>query len=133
MNFRNRLTQFMYGRYGADQLSRLYSGIALGCFVVYLFVHVPVIYLAGLILLIYSMYRTFSKNITKMSAQNQKYLNWRYQLAVKRDRLKKRFAQRKDYRFYKCPDCRQRVRVPRGHGRIAITCPKCRTEFVRKS
>ena len=84
-------------------------------------------------LLIYCYYRMFSKNITKMSAQNQKYLNWRYGLAVKRQKTKTHMEQRKIYHFYKCPQCRQKVRVPKGHGKICITCPKCKMEFVRKS
>jgi uncharacterized paraquat-inducible protein A len=52
---------------------------------------------------------------------------------VKKDRRKKEWAQRKTYAFFRCPKCRQRVRVPKGRGRICITCPKCRTEFTRRS
>jgi len=42
-------------------------------------------------------------------------------------------AQTRDYRFYKCPTCKQEVRVPKGHGKIEITCPKCREKFIRRS
>ena len=131
--FRERMTRFMYGRYGNDQLSRFYLGLALGCFVVYVFTRLKLVYLAGLALLVYGTYRSFSRDITKMSAQNQKYLTWRYQKAVKFQNAKKHWAQRKEYCFFKCPKCRQKVRVPRGRGRIAITCPKCSAEFVKKS
>lgn len=131
--FRERMTRFMYGRYGNDQLSKLYLGLAMVCLIVNLFTRLTVFYLAGLLLLIYGIYRSFSRNIAKMSAQNQKYLNWRYQRIAKYNNSKKHWAQRKEYRFYKCPGCRQKVRVPRGRGRIAITCPKCRTEFIKKS
>ena len=44
--------------------------------------------------------------------------------------MKKRWAQRGTYRFFKCPQCRQIVRVPKGRGKICITCPKCKTEFM---
>ena len=47
--------------------------------------------------------------------------------------MKKRWAQRGTYRFFKCPQCRQTVRVPKGRGKICITCPKCKTEFIKKS
>lgn len=74
-----------------------------------------------------------NKNAATMSALGQKYLIWRYRQTVKRANAKKHWAQRKEYRFYKCPGCGQKVRVPRGRGRIAITCPKCRKEFIKKS
>ncbi len=131
--FRERMTRFMYGRYGSDQLSRVYLGAALACLVLDLFTRLQIFYLAGIVLLIYGMYRSFSRNISKMSAQNQKYLTWRYQRTVKYSNAKKHWAQRKEYRFYKCPGCQQKVRVPRGRGKIAITCPKCSIEFIKKS
>lgn len=123
----------MYGRYGNDQLSRVYLGITLVLLVLSLFTHWTIFYIAGIVLLIYCYYRMFSKNITRMSAQNQKYLNFRYGLAVKRQKVKTRMQQRRVYHFYKCPQCKQKVRVPKGHGKICITCPKCRAEFIRKS
>ena len=66
-------------------------------------------------------------------AQKQKYLNCRYGLAVKHQKTNTHMEQRKIYHFYKCPQCSQKVRVPKGHGKICITCPKCKMEFVRKS
>ena len=107
---REKIQRFMIGRYGADELAKAQSA-----------------------LMIYSTWRMFSKNISARYAENQKYLNYRYQMAVKWDRFKKHLAQRKNYRFYKCPQCKQKVRVPKGRGKICITCPKCRTEFVKKS
>lgn len=131
--FRERMARFMYGRYGNDQLSKLYLGLALVCLVLNLLTGLTLFYVAGILFMGYGIYRSFSKNIAKMSAQNQKYLNWRYQRIVKYNNEKKHWAQRKEYRFYKCPGCKQKVRVPRGRGKIAITCPKCRHEFIKKS
>lgn len=131
--FRERMARFMYGRYGNDQLSKLYLGLALVCLVLNLLTRLTLFYVAGILFMGYGIYRSFSKNIAKMSAQNQKYLNWRYQRIVKYNNEKKHWAQRKEYRFYKCPSCKQKVRVPRGRGKIAITCPKCRHEFIKKS
>lgn len=131
--FRERMARFMYGRYGNDQLSKLYLGLALVCLVLNLLTRLTLFYVAGILFMGYGIYRSFSKNIAKMSAQNQKYLNWRYQRIVKYNNEKKHWAQRKEYRFYKCPGCKQKVRVPRGRGKIAITCPKCRHEFIKKS
>lgn len=135
---REKLQRFMMGRYGADELGKALNVVALVCLVIAMFVSkIPVLYIllynAGLLLLIYNCYRMFSKNVSKRYAENQKYRNFRYRMVTKWDATKKRFAQRKTYRFFRCPDCKQRVRVPRGRGKICITCPKCKREFIKKS
>lgn len=130
---KQKFQQFMTGRYGVDQLSRLLLGISVVFCVLSLFSRWNLFYLLALALLSYTYYRMFSRNVSKRYAENQKFLNARYRLAVKRDQQKRQFAQRKEYRFYRCPGCRQKVRVPRGKGRISISCPKCRTEFIKKS
>lgn len=133
MRMRERMQGFMAGRYGTDQLSKLILWISLACLAVSMFTRMNVFYILGLVLLIYTYYRMFSRNVAKRYAENQKYLNWRYGFAVRRNKRKVHWEQRKIYRFYKCPQCRQKVRVPKGKGKVAITCPKCRMEFVRKS
>ncbi len=133
MRMRERMQGFMAGRYGTDQLSKLILWISLVCLAVSMFTRLNVFYILGLVLLIYTYYRMFSRNVAKRYAENQKYLNWRYGFAVRRNKRKVHWEQRKIYRFYKCPQCRQKVRVPKGKGKVAITCPKCRMEFVRKS
>lgn len=134
---RERFQRFMTGRYGADEFSRVLSGVAVVCLVAAMFAgalpFLGIFYWIGLGLMVYSWYRMFSRNVSKRCEENQKFLNWRYRMAAKRDAAKTRFAQRGIYRFYKCPGCRQRVRVPRGRGKICITCPKCHREFIRKS
>lgn len=123
----------MAGRYGADQLSRLFLFISLLLMIISMFIRIPIFYFAAILILVYTYFRIFSRNIQKRYEENQRYLNWKYRLVVKKDRKKQQFAQRNIYRFYKCPSCKQKVRVPRGKGKICITCPKCRTEFVKKS
>lgn len=130
---KEKFRRFMMGRYGADELSRAQSMVALILLFISMFSRLGIFYWMAIALIIYSTWRMFSRNVSKRYEENQKFLNYRYQLIVKKDRLKKHFQQRKIYRFYKCPQCRQKVRVPKGRGKICITCPKCRTEFVRKS
>ena len=81
----------------------------------------------------YEYYRMMSRRIEQRYAENQKYLNGRYRLVVYWNREWEHFKQRRDYRFYRCPSCKQKVRVPKGKGRICITCPKCKEEFIKKS
>lgn len=130
---REKMARFMAGRYGVDQLNKIYLGITLVLLVLSMITRLSIFYVAGIALLVYTYYRMFSRNVSKMYAQNQRFLNARYRLAVKRSQRKKQWEQRKIYRFYICPGCRQKVRVPKGKGKIVITCPKCRMEFMRKS
>jgi hypothetical protein len=130
---REKLQRFMTGRYGTDQLSWVYLVITMILIVTSMFTHLGAFYWIALLLLCYTYYRMMSRNIPKMYAQNQKLLNMRYRIAAKWDAYKKRWAQRKEYHFYKCPSCKQRVRVPRGKGKICITCPRCKNDFVKKS
>lgn len=134
---REKLQRFMTGRYGADELGRTLNIVVLVSLVVSMFSGLlpvlSVFYWFGLALMIYNCFRMFSKNVSKRYEENQRYLSRRYKAVVKRDQWKKRFAQRDTYRFFKCPGCRQRVRVPKGRGKICITCPKCRREFIRRS
>ena len=125
----------MIGRYGADELSRFCSVAVMGLLILSLFrkLGLGYLYWVALALLIYSTWRMLSRNISKRYEENQKFLNWKFKMTQKTDKIRKRWQQRKIYRFFKCPQCKQTVRVPKGHGKICITCPKCRTEFVKKS
>ena len=123
----------MAGRYGVDELSKFLNIVLLVLLVLSIFIRSGILYLLALGILIYSYFRMFSRNISKRYEENQKFVNFRYRNVVKWNNFKKRFAQRKEYRYYHCPQCKQTVRVPRGRGKICITCPKCRTEFVKKS
>lgn len=130
---REKFQRFMSGRYGADELSKVFNVAVLVLLVLSLVTRYDIFYWLGIVLMIYSLWRMFSKNVTKRYEENQRFLIFRDQAAVKRANLKKRWSQRGVYRFYKCPQCKQTVRVPKGKGKICITCPKCRTEFIKKS
>lgn len=130
---REKFMRFMQGRNGVDELSKALNVVVLVLLVISLFTGWGILYAIALLLIIYMYFRVFSKNIPKRYAENQKYRNFRYDMTIKWNNKKKEWAQRKVYRFYRCPICKQKVRVPRGRGRICITCPKCRTEFVKRS
>ncbi len=128
-----KMQQFMVGRYGADELGRFISVSTLVCLLLSLFTKWGILYWIGLFLIFYTYFRMFSKNVSKRYQENQKFLTLRYKVVAKWSLMKKHFSERKMYRFFKCPQCKQKVRVPKGRGKICITCPKCRTEFVKKS
>ncbi len=128
-----KFTRFMQGRNGVDDLSKFLNTAVLVILIISCFVFNEILFPAALVLMGYNYFRIFSKNVPKRYEENQRFRNFRYDFAVKRDRRKKEWEQRKIYRFFRCPMCKQRVRVPKGRGKICITCPKCKAEFVKKS
>ena len=129
----SKMQQMMVGRNGVDELGRFVSTLTMVCLVLSLFTKEGIFYWSGILLIIYSYFRMFSKNVPKRYAENQKFLTWRYKMIAKWNLMKKHGAESKTHRFFKCPQCKQKVRVPKGRGKICITCPKCKTEFVKKS
>lgn len=130
---KEKMMRFMQGRYGADQFSRFLLGVMLVCMVLSFFIKSNIwsILMGGL--LIYSYFRMFSRNIPARYAENQKYLQLTAKFRNKWAVWKRDMNTRKTHHIYRCPSCKQKIRVPRGRGKIAIRCPKCSTEFIKKS
>ena len=131
--FRQKVMQFMQGRYGADQFSRFLIYLSLILLVITLFCRNNFIYYIAVIVLFYSYFRMLSRNISRRYAENQKYLSLRYKVAGRFNWIRLRIKDSKTHRIFKCPSCSQKIRVPKGKGRISIKCPKCRIEFIKKT
>ena len=132
-SFKDKMARFMYGRYGMDQLSRNLSLICLVLLIVTMFVRNNVIYMIALVGIVYTYYRVFSRNISRRSEENEKYLKFHYKVVGKLNKIKFRITDSKTHRIFRCPSCSQKIRVPRGKGKISIKCPKCRIEFIKKT
>lgn len=117
--------RFMQGRYGTDKLNTaiLVSGL-IAC-LLSMFIRLPmlnwILTLLSYVLMGWAIFRSLSRNTYKRYQENRKYL-----------RFVERFKDR-EHKYFDCPRCRQPVRVPRGKGKISITCPKCAEKFIRKS
>ncbi len=129
MNFFHKigdgLRRFMAGRYGSDKLNIaiLTAGVVISILAVFIPL-APIKLLLMLLcygLMIIAIFRMLSRQTYKRYQENRKYLQ-----------LLERFRDR-EHRYYDCPRCRQQVRVPRGKGKISITCPKCKEKFVKKT
>lgn len=129
---REKIVRFMQGRYGNDRLGQAMLMAALACVVLSLF-RIPFISTIGLAILVLTYYRMFSRQIAKRAAENQKYMQLEWKVRAKLQKKKQSLAQRRTHRIYKCPNCKQKIRVPRNRGRIAISCRKCGTEFIRRT
>lgn len=132
IDMREKLQRFMWGRYGNDRLNQFLMVCAMVLFLLSLFIRGP-LYLLAVIVMVYVYFRMFSRNIAKRTAENQWYLKREWQVKNFLSKKKKEFAQRKEFHIYRCPNCKQKIRVPRGRGRIAIRCRKCNHEFIKKS
>ncbi len=119
------MRNFMVGRYGTDKLNTAILGAGLIACVITMFTKNKlfdlILALIAYGFMFWALSRTFSRNTYKRYQENRKFL----QLM---DWIKDR-----QHRYYNCPRCRQVVRVPRGKGKIAITCPKCRKKFIKKT
>ena len=109
----------MYGRYGTDTLNLvlLIAGLVVA-FIAQLTRFWPLTFVAYA-LYIYAIFRMLSRN----TAPLQKWFRIR----------KTAFRERKQYKYFKCPNCRQQLRAPRGRGKIRVTCQRCRKEFNQKT
>jgi len=123
----------MTGRYGPDQLN---AALLFGTILFYLLEAVTgigwLVFIAYF-LLILSFYRMMSRNIPRRRAENDRFLRYWWPVRQKLKGFFQRLKQRRDYRFFRCPACGNMLRVPRGKGRIMITCPKCGERFQKKS
>ena len=131
--FRERLAVFMQGRYGMDQLGKVLTFGTMIILLLSMILHVNLLYIVGIIVLIISYFRIFSRNIGKRYEENQKFLNWRYKVVCKKSKIMTRIKDRRTNSIFNCPNCNQKIRVPKGKGKICIKCPKCRIEFIKKT
>ena len=121
------LRRFMYGRYGTDKLNMALLVAALVLLILgglgskYLAPWLSVLNLLAYVPLIWSIIRSFSRNIEGRRRENTAFL-----------RFFTRLKDRKN-RYFTCPRCKQAVRVPRGRGRINIRCPRCGEQFIKKT
>jgi len=126
-----RFQTFMYGRYGVDQLSKHLNFAALAVLLVSLFI--PELYLLALALMVWSTFRIYSRNLYSRQRELLQYQNIVAKLRRRIKLYKSRFRDRKTHRFFRCPGCKEYLRVPKGRGEVHITCPRCRHEIVRKT
>lgn len=129
---REKFSRFMIGRYGNDRLNQVIMIVAMIALVISFF-GPKIFYLFSLLCLVVVYFRMFSRNIYKRSMENNKYLQWEYKVKQFFAKKKREMQQTKTHHIYRCPSCKQKIRVPRGKGRIEIRCPKCGQTFIKKS
>ena len=137
MGFLNRIraafSRFMSGRYGTDQLNTSMLWTALIMSIIGSVAKVGLITLMADALLLLMFFRMFSKNRYKRQHENQVYLQRTYKVTQAVSEWMNRVKNSKKYRYFTCPKCKKRLRVPRGVGSITITCKGCGNKFDKKA
>ena len=124
--FKKKLYDVMQGRNGVDDLGRVIFIISLVLYVLSGFLRNGFLQLLSLIGLIYTMYRTFSRDLQSRREENRKYLQFL-------NLQKMRFEMRKEYRIFKCKGCGRNIRVPKGKGKVETTCPLCGRKEIHRT
>ena len=125
------MARFMYGRNGTDQLNWAILILYLALWVVRTLVSALRIPYAAMIvdilmflLAVILLWRTFSRNLPKRRAENQRFINWWWPIKSRFTAARARRAD-KAHKYFTCKNCKTICRVPAGKGKIVITCPKC--------
>lgn len=124
------IRRFMQGRYGSDALTLFLMCVGIGLNIVSMFV--PFLSFLALAIFVFAVWRMLSRNIYARQKENAAYLRGWQRVKNFFSGFKPR-ADAKTHRHYKCPECRQEVRVPKGKGKILITCPRCGKKFEKKT
>lgn len=128
--FSESMRRFLYGRNRVDQLNifLLVAALALSVLSVILSRFGPVCAIIGLVvnlgsyvLLFWYLFRFLSRNLEQRALENRRFLTWKSRITDRNNR------------YYRCPNCKQTVRVPKGRGKICIKCPKCSEKFIKKT
>lgn len=130
---RQALARFMMGRHGADNLGMFTLLTGLVCSLLGSFTRVGILSVIGLTLYIITLFRMFSRNHEKRVAENRKYIELTSGWKTKIRQFTRRMKNRKDYRYFKCPNCKVLLRMKRGSGEKDITCVRCGHQFRQKS
>lgn len=121
-----KIQRFMQGRNGVDELNRFLLYLVLALYVLSVILRSGILYYISFVGLIYSLYRALSKKLYVRREENRKFVTWLETTRIKME-------QRKDYKIFKCKGCGRNIRVPRGKGKIEVTCPMCGRKTIHRT
>lgn len=130
---KNGIGRFMTGRHGPDPLGvfTLFLGLILS--IINMFVGNIILSLISVAMLIFTIFRMFSRNNEARMRENQKFVQFTGKTKIKTTQFFKRLKYRKDYKYFKCPNCKVLMRLKRGCGDKQITCSRCGHQFSQKA
>ncbi|MGE4352683.1 MAG: hypothetical protein AB7D36_01180 [Oscillospiraceae bacterium] len=129
----NKIYQFMSGRNGNDRLGLAMLIAALILNIVFRFTGIYLLGIIAMAMVVLVVFRMFSRNVQKRQEENRRFVSLWSDAKKRFSDWRTRKVQSKNYKFFTCPGCKNKLRVPRGKGKIQITCPKCGQRFNGKS
>ena len=132
-DWQRKMMEWLRGRQGPDDLAVFCTNLAIVIVVINLFARVSLLGWIALALIAYSMFRIQSKNLGSRARENEAFLKALGPARPWVQNPRAAWAELRTYKHVKCRSCRQRVRVPRGKGRLRVTCPRCKTKFEVRS
>lgn len=128
-NLKELLARFMVGRYGVDQLYRALIVVAFVFIIANTFIQSSIINILLWVVLLWSIFRSMSRNIYQRSRENEKFMQLWNPIKAKGFLTMRRIKEMKTHRFRRCPHCRAVLRLPHKTGRHSVTCPSCHNKF----
>lgn len=128
----NWLRRIMEGRYGSDQLGMVLLGVYLVLTLLSRLFRSSLLSLLATVIILWAFYRMFSRQINRRQAENARFLE-AVSPMVRRYNVNKCRRQDKEHCYFKCPNCGQQLRVPKGKGKLSITCRNCGASFEKKT
>ncbi len=132
-DFLYRFFQGRYGAYGTDRMTRVMLVIAAIMLGLSFVTPLGFLYYIAFIILFYCYFRMFSKNIPARYKENEVFVNCTDKFIGFFKNIGKKILHIKSFHVYKCPICGQKIRIPRGKGKVEIRCPKCGNEFIKRA
>ncbi len=132
-DWQRKVAEWLRGRQGPDDLAAFCVNLAIVVVLVNVFARTSWLGWAGLVLVAYAMFRIQSKNLGARARENEAFLKALGPVRPWIQNPRAAWTELRSYKHVRCSSCRQRVRVPRGKGRLRVTCPKCGTKFEVRS
>ena len=130
--WQNRLYNFLYGRYGMDELYQFNMVVYLILFVINMFLNSMILFLIEMFIISITFYRLFSKNIKQRKRENQFYLDIKNSIKKSLDLVGRRWKDRNTHMYKKCIHCKTTLRLPLKKGLHTVKCPNCKKRFEVK-
>ena len=128
-----KFNAFMSGRNGIDQLSFALLIVSLILQFIGSFTGTGLLLLLSLALYGYTLFRVFSRKSYKREEENKKFCVWWEKIKTQAVQFYRRLKLSRQYKYFKCPQCRALLRIKRGEGEKDVCCPKCQNRFKQKS